>query len=213
MGRTVAGITIPTTPAAQEAEGIVHGAAGEMLFNHSTRVFLFGALKGRRRGLAPDLELLYVAALFHDIGLTSPHAESSRQRFELDGADAARDFLLRHGRSEQDARRAWLAVALHTTPGIPAALEPEIALVTAGVETDVLGLDLGEISETDRAAVVEAYPRPDFKQRIARAFYDGMRRRPETTFGTMNDDVIAHFEPGFQRRDFVQIIESNAWPE
>lgn len=213
MTQTVAGIEIPTTPLAREAAARIRDDAGELLFNHSNRVFLFGALQGARRGLHPDLELLYVAALFHDVGLTGAHPGFSTQRFELDGADAARDFLLQHGRSPQDARTAWLAVALHTTPEVPGALEPEIALVTAGVETDVLGLDLDAIAEEDRAAVITAFPRPGFKEGITRAFYEGVRHRPQTTFGTMNDDVIAAFEPGFQREDFVRIIRSNAWSE
>jgi hypothetical protein len=56
-------------------------------------VFLFGALQGRRRGLRPDLELLCAGVMFHDIGLTEPY-RTSMLRFEVDGANAARDFLL-----------------------------------------------------------------------------------------------------------------------
>jgi len=59
---------------------------------------------------------------------------------------------------------------------------------------------------------VAAHPRPDFKAQILRAFFDGMKDRPDTTFGTMNDDVLAHFLPDFQRGDFVKIIENNPWP-
>ncbi|BAU82528.1 metal dependent phosphohydrolase [Streptomyces laurentii] len=86
-------------------------------------------------------------------------------------------------------------------------------MVTLGVETDVLGLDLTEITEQQRAEVVAAHPRPDFKNRILKAFYEGMAERPDTTFGTMNDDVLAHFAPSFSRKDFVEIIRNNPWPE
>ncbi|MFD8725867.1 diguanylate cyclase, partial [Streptomyces sp. NPDC059629] len=103
--------------------------------------------------------------------------------------------------------------ALHTTPEIPSYLAPETAVVTLGVETDVLGIDLHEITDAQRAEVVAAHPRPDFKNRILKAFYEGMAERPDTTFGTMNDDVLAHFDPSFQRKDFVEIIQNNAWPE
>jgi hypothetical protein len=150
--------------------------------------------------------------MFHDLGLTE-HYRRTDQRFEVDGADLARDFLLDHGRSAAEARTVWLGIALHTTPGIPNHLEPETALVSLGVETDVLGMDLDQITAEEVAAVVAAHPRPDFKNNILRAFYDGMKDRPDTTFGTMNDDVLAHFAPGFTRADFVDIITSSAWPE
>lgn len=212
MAQTIAGITIPDTALTREAAELVRDEAGDTLFDHSSRVFLFGALKGRARGFTVDLEQLYVAALFHDLGLTSRYG-SSMQRFELDGADAARDFLLAHDRSHDVAQTAWLAIALHTTPEIPTRLAPEIALVTAGVETDVLGLQLEEITPSDREAVTEAHPRPNFKRDILAAFNDGMKHRPESTFGTMNDDVLAHFDPSFRRGNFVDVIQSNAWSE
>ncbi|MHA6758943.1 HD domain-containing protein [Streptacidiphilus sp. PAMC 29251] len=212
MTETIAGIAIPDTALAREATELVRAAASPLLFDHSRRVFLFGSLKGRHRGLNADPELLYVGAMFHDLGLTERHRRTD-QRFEVDGADLARDFLLAHGRSQADARAVWLGIALHTTPGIVEHLEPETALVTAGVETDVLGLDLDEITAEQIAAVTEAHQRPNFKQDILKAFTDGMRDRPDTTFGTMNDDVLAHFVPGFVREDFVEIILGSAWPE
>jgi hypothetical protein len=212
MSETIAGVDIPDTDLVGEATRIVRDATDQTLFDHSRRVFLWGSLKAAARGLDVDPELAYVGGLFHDLGLTSQHSTKDR-RFEIDGAEAARTFLLRHGRSETEARTVWLAIALHTTPEVPLHLAPEVAVVTLGVETDVLGLDLDEITDEQRAEVVAAHPRPDFKNRILRAFYDGMVDRPDTTFGTMNDDVLAHFDPGFQRKDFVEIIRGNAWPE
>jgi hypothetical protein len=175
-------------------------------------VFLFASLKGRYRKIEADPELLYVGAMFHDLGLNELYRRTD-QRFEVDGADLARDFLLDHGRSAAEARAVWLGIALHTTPGIPNHLEPETALVSLGVEIDVLGMDLEQITAEEIAAVVAAHPRPDFKSNILRAFYDGMKDRPDPTFGTMNDDVLAHFAPGFTRADFVDIITGSAWPE
>ncbi|WP_429516298.1 HD domain-containing protein [Rhodococcus sp. BE178] len=212
MPEVIAGIAIPDTDLVREATSLVRDVADDTIFNHSRRVFLWGALKSAARGREVDLELAYVGGLFHDLGLTSAYATKDR-RFELDGAEAARTFLLEHGRSEQDSRNVWLAIALHTTPEVPLHLAPEVAVVTLGVETDVLGLDLGEITEQQRTEVVAAHPRPDFKNRILQAFYHGMADRPDTTFGTMNDDVLAHFDPSFQRKDFVEIIQNNAWPE
>ena len=212
MPEIIAGISVPNSPLAREATALVRNATDDTLYNHSRRVFLWGSLKAAARGLEVDPELAYVGALFHDLGLTSQYAQLDR-RFELDGAEAARAFLLEHGRTEQEARDVWLAIALHTTPEVPHRLAPEVAVVSLGVETDVLGLDLGEITGEQRAAVVAAHPRPDFKNRILKAFYRGMAVRPETTFGTMNDDVLAHFDPAFRRANFVGMVQGSTWPE
>jgi HD superfamily phosphodiesterase len=212
MPETIAGISIPDTALVREATALVREAADDTLFDHSRRVFLWGSLKAAARGLDVDPELAYVGGLFHDLGLTPAYGTKDR-RFELDGAEAARSFLLDHGRTEQEARNVWLAIALHTTPEVPVQLAPEVAVVTLGVETDVLGFDLDEITDSQRAEVLAYHPRPDFKNRILQAFYQGMANRPDTTFGTMNDDVLAHFDPTFVRKNFVEIIQDNAWPE
>jgi hypothetical protein len=151
--------------------------------------------------------------MFHDLGLNEPFRSTSVLRFEVDGANAARNFVLEHGATETDARKVWLGIALHTTPGIPEFLDPETALVTAGVETDVLGIDRDGVSEEARAAVTAAHPRPDFKRRIFAAFNEGFKQRPNTTFGTVNADVLAHFDDTFTRGDFVDVIRNNTWPE
>lgn len=217
MSESIAGITVPDTALARAATALVRDASddpliGDTLFHHSRRVFFWGMLKSRSRGLEVDPELAYVGGMFHDLGLTQKF-RTTDQRFEIDGADAAYSFLREHGRSEADSRNVWLAIALHTTPEIPLHLAPEVGVVTLGVETDVLGLELEQVAEADRQAVVEAHPRPDFKRQILHAFYQGMADRPDTTFGTMNDDVLAHFDLRFKRANFVDIIESNAWPE
>jgi HD domain len=209
---TIAGIVIPDTDLVREVTEYIRGAENDLLFNHSRRVFLFGALQGRRLGLKPDLELLYVGAMFHDLGLTERYRTSDR-RFEVDSANAARDFLVERGYDPADAEKVWLGIALHTTPGIPEYLEPEIALVTAGVETDVLGIGRDDLSAEALAAVTAAHPRPDFKNRILGAFTDGFKHRPQSTFGTVNADVLEHFDPKFVREDFVEVIMGNTWPE
>ncbi|NUS91319.1 MAG: diguanylate cyclase, partial [Nocardia sp.] len=105
------------------------------------------------------------------------------------------------------------AVALHTTPGIPEHMESEIALVHAGVTTDVLGIGYHDLAPADIEAVVAAHPRPDFKRQILAAFAHGFDDRPDTTFGTVNADVLAHLRPGFVRTDFVDLVEAGPWPE
>lgn len=209
---SIAGIRIPDSALVLEATDFIRDAEDDLLFHHSRRVFLFGALQGLRRGLQPDLELLYVAAMFHDLGLTERYGTSSL-RFEVDGANAARDFLTAHGVDEADAAKVWLGIALHTTPGVPEFLDPEVALLQAGVEVDVVGIGREHLAPDALAAVTAAHPRPQFKQRILAAFNDGMKHRPLTTAGTMNADVLAHFDPTFERVDFVDKILNNSWPE
>ncbi|MFE9578556.1 HD domain-containing protein [Nocardia sp. NPDC006044] len=212
MTEHIAGIAIPDSRLVAEATELVRACAPPLLFHHSRRVYLFGMLQGQLRGLQPDPELLYVGAMFHDLGLTGTY-RTENQRFEVDGADEARRFLTAHGIDDEAAQRVWTAIALHTTPGIPEHMAPEIALVTAGVETDVLGIGYGDLAPADIAAVTAAHPRPDFKRQILAAFTDGFADRPDTTFGTVNADVLAHFVPGFVRTDFVEVIRSNPWPE
>ncbi len=209
---TVAGIVIPDTALVREATEFIRGAEDDVLFHHSRRVFLFGALHGRRLGLHADPELLYVGAMFHDLGLTARYGTST-QRFEMDGADAARDFLLAHGAAPSDADNVWLGIALHTTPEVTGRLSPETALLAAGVKTDVVGVGRDDLGPEAIDAVAAAHPRPDFKNRILAAFNDGMKHRPDTTFGTMNADVLAHFDPAFKRGNLVDSIVNSSWPE
>ncbi|MEV3871907.1 HD domain-containing protein [Streptomyces sp. NPDC049906] len=208
----VAGVSVPDTEVAAAATEFVRDTTSELIYHHSRRVYFFGALQGARRGLGFDPELLYVAAMFHDVGLGEPHRSSGR-RFEVDGADAARDFLRGYGLPEDSVRRVWTAIALHTTPGIPEHLEPEVALVTAGVEYDVLGIGYHDLADHLRTAVTAAHPRPDFKRRILGAFTDGIAPKPATTFGNVKADVLRHFVPDFTPGDFVQVIRDSPWPE
>lgn len=212
MAESIAGIAIPDSTVAREATELMRDAASELIFDHSRRVFVFGALRGRDQGMSFDAELVYVGAMFHDLGLTERYRRTD-QRFEIDGADEAHRFLLSHGITEEAADQVWTGIALHTTPEVPLHMAPEAALVTRGVELDVLGIGYDAISDEERAAVVAAHPRPNFKKQILAAFTDGIKDRPETTFGNVKADVLEHFVPGFQRIDFVEVIKNNAWPE
>ncbi|MCQ4628960.1 HD domain-containing protein [Shinella sp. CPCC 100929] len=202
---------IPDTKLAKAITEFIRDTETDLLFNHSSRVYHFGALAGVHGNLKFDRELLYAGAMFHDIGLMPSHS-SKHERFEVDGAHAARDFLRSHGIPEADAYTVWTAIALHTTPGVPHHMHPVVALVTAGVEMDVLGLTYDQYSEAERTAVVGAFPRtPKFKEDIIQAFYDGIRHKPETTFGNVKADVIADKEPHFHRGNFCSVIRCSHW--
>ncbi|MFF9623656.1 HD domain-containing protein [Streptomyces griseosporeus] len=207
-----AGVLVPDTRLAREATELIRDTTSELIYHHSRRVYFFGSLQGRRRDLGFDPELLYIGAMFHDVGLNEEFRTGGR-RFEVDSADEARRFLRSYDVPEDSVRRVWTAIALHTTPGIPEHMEPEVALVTAGVEYDVLGIGYADLPADDREAVVALHPRPDFKRRILAAFTDGIRPRPETTFGNVKADVLQHYVPGFRRGDFVRTIQDSPWAE
>jgi HD domain len=211
-GPTAAAVTIPDTKLARDATDLVRDSTTNLIYNHSRRVFWFGSLQGRNRGLSFDPEVLYVGAMFHDLDLNE-QCRSSGRRFEVDSADEARRFLQGHGVPEDSIRRVWTAIALHTTPGIPELMEPEVALVTAGVEYDVLGIGYHDISDADRAEITSLHPRPDFKRSILQAFTEGIAPKPDTTFGNVKADVLQRFVPGYERTNFVDIIENSDWPE
>src|SRR5262245_40589976 len=139
MINEISGVKIPDSQLAREATQFIRDTESDLLYQHSTRVYFWGALAGKRKGLTFDPELLYTAAMFHDVGLTSGFRES-RLRFEVDGANAARDFLRSHRISESDIEKVWLAIALHTTPGISAHLHPVSALTEEGVMMDLAAL-------------------------------------------------------------------------
>ena len=208
----VNGITVPDSTLARAVTEFVRDTETDLLFNHSSRVYFFGALAGRQRRLAVDHELLYAATMFHDVGLMPSHSSPDR-RFEVDSANAARAFLDSHGVDPSDVEKVWTGIALHTTPGVPEFMHPVIALTTAGVEMDVLGLKYRDYPADMRDAIANAYPRSEaFKEDIIQAFYDGNQHKPGTTFGNVNADVLADKDPHVHRGNFCSVIRNSLWP-
>lgn len=207
----VAGVAPPATDLARAATEFLHRESTPLLVRHSHRVFLWGALLARERDVEVDHELLHVAAAFHDVGLLAGH-RSDTERFEIDGADAALAFLDGHGSTPDRSDVVWQAIALHTTPEVPRRMRPEIALLQAGVEYDVMGRDFDALAPDAREAVLAAHPRDGFKDGIVRAFHDGFVFKPATTFGTMNADVLARLSPGTEPGSFVDAIHDAPFP-
>ena len=211
MTHSIHGVTIPDTKLGRAVTEFVRDTETDLLFNHSSRVYFFGAIAGRQRGLSVNPELLYAATMFHDVGLMPSHS-SADLRFEVDGANAAREFLASHKVDPVDIEKVWAGIALHTTPGVPEFMHPVIALTTAGVEMDVLGLTYDRYRDDVREAVVAAFPRtPRFKEDILQAFYDGIKHKPGTTFGNVKADVIADKEPHFHHGNFCSVIRASHW--
>jgi predicted hydrolase (HD superfamily) len=210
MADVISGIKIPDSKMAREATELVREHQTEMLFNHSVRVYVFGAMKGIRQDLKFDSELLYVAALFHDMGLVDTY-ETEAKRFEVDGADAAREFLRSHGISEPKADLVWEAIALHATPGIPQYMRPEIALTQSGVLMDVVGAGFDEYSPQQRDQVIAAFPRHDFKNEFVQIQTRSALRKPQTTFGTVNVEYIEGYDPTFRKPNVCARIRNAPW--
>ena len=211
MSEVIAGVEVPETAAVAEASRLIQETTSPLIYHHSRRVFFFSQIHARRLDVKPDPELLYLVAMFHDAGLVTPFS-AVEQRFEVDGADHGRKFLLDRGFSTAAAETVWTAIALHTTPGIPGRMGPEIATTHFGVLTDVLGFGLDGLDADQVAEILAAHPRGDFKHEFLRAYLDGLKNRPETTNGTVNSDVLEHFIPGFRRTTSVERILGSAWP-
>lgn len=212
MVNSVAGVKIPDSKIAKEAADLLREYGSELLWNHSNRAYLFGEIQGREAGLKYDSELLYVSALFHDLGLTSQYS-SPDKRFEVDGANAARSFLQQHSMEDESVRLVWDAIALHTTIGVAEYKESEVSLLYSGVGLDVMGDGYHQFPEKLREEVVSAYPRNNFKEKILPAFYEGFKHKPETTFGNIKADVCERFMPDYKSPDFCECVLHSPWKE
>ncbi|HEY9715323.1 MAG TPA: HD domain-containing protein [Chroococcales cyanobacterium] len=211
--------TIPDSSLAKEATEILREHSTDLLFNHSMRVYLFAAEQGRQQKLRFDPELLYIAAAFHDLGLTKTFS-SADERFEVDGANAARQFLAAHKISEErplisdeQIQTVWEAIALHTTPGITQYMRPEVALLYSGVVLDVLGTGFDQFPAELRNEIVARYPRKDFKKRFLETYFNGFAHKTWTTYGTVNAAVCEYFIPGFNPPNACDLIMSSPFPD
>ena len=204
----IAEIAIPDSALAREATDFVREESTRLLFHHSRRVFLWGSLQAERLSLDYDPELFYVGAMFHDVGLLEGH-RSEHERFEIDGANAARAFLERHGLPEERVMTVWESIALHTTRQVPNYMRPVVRLVALGVQYDVNGLDFDTLTAEQRDAVLAAHPRTKFKTGMIEALAAGVRDKPETAVGTMLTDMLEATVPGYERPNVCDAIQNS----
>jgi hypothetical protein len=212
MSTLSSSLIIPDSLLAKEVTGIAREYSTDLLFNHSMRVYLFAAEQGRQQTLEFDPELLYVAAAFHDLGLTKKFS-SPNDRFEVDGANAARQFLIAHNVPELQIHTVWEAIALHTTPGVTQYMSPEVVLLYSGVGLDVLGRGLDQFPADVREEIVAKYPRKNFKQEFLQAYFAGFAHKPATTYGTVNVGVCERFIPGFKNLDSSALMLASPFPD
>jgi hypothetical protein len=198
----------PDTQLTREATGLLHEYSTPLLINHSHRVYFWANELGRQSGQKYDQELLFICAAFHDLGLLKSH-RTADDRFEVDSANTVRQFLEHHNVPAARIQVAWDSIALHTTPGIAAYKAIEVELIYNGVGVDSLGINYQAIPEDLRKKVVTQFPRVNFHQEIAKAFFDGVGYRPKTTEGTCNEDLCSHFIRNYKHSNFYdQVINS-----
>jgi hypothetical protein len=205
-------LVIPDSSLAKEATNLLREHSTDLLINHSIRVYLFAAEQGRQQKLRFDPELLYVASAFHDFGLLKKFS-SEDERFEVDGANALRQFLTAHKVPEEQVQLAWEAIALHTTPGVTRYMRPEVALLNSGVGLDVLGTGLDQFPSDLRDEIVARYPRKNFKKDFLQAYFAGFAHKPDSTFGTVNAAICERFIPGYKSPNAVDRMAASPFPD
>ena len=209
----VAGIRIPRSELASAAATFAHQNCADFLFNHCMRTFTFGALLLRHQARAFNADNAFAAAALHDLGLLQPF-ESADGSFEIDGADAAEQFMLKHHSSAADADQVWHAIELHDGKwALTVRQGPEAMLVSLGAGTDVYGPGPGDLESRQIAEVLAAFPRRQFKQRFTSLLITHCERKPNSQRATWLEGVCRAHAPGVQADSVEQHIAEADFPE
>src|SRR6202042_2794274 len=207
----LAGIKVPDTVLVRDAIDLSRNASEPFLFNHAMRSWLFGVLLSESTERAPDAELLAVATILHDLGLTDRY--TAENRFEVDGANAARSFLTGRGISTQQMQVVWDAIALHTTRSIALHKEPEVAMTHSGIAVDAIGVGLDRIPTDKLQAILAAFPRLALKNQLQSSLCNIVRRKPATSFDNILRDFGTRYVEGFTPPNFADVVANSPFSE
>ena len=207
----LAGIEVPDTALVRDAIDLSRTLSEPYLFNHVMRSWLFGILLSEGVDPAPDPELLAVSAVLHDLGLTGRY--TAENRFEVDGANAARAFLKGRGMSTQQMQVVWDAIALHTTPSIALHKEPEVAMTHSGITVDVIGIGLNRIPQDKQRAILTEFPRLAFKNQFKTCLCNVVRQKPTSSFDNVLRDFGIRYVEGFTAPSFADLFENAPFSE
>jgi HD domain len=207
----LAGIKVVDTPLVRDATDLVRSSSEPYLFNHAMRSWLFSALIAEETKPAPDPELLAVSVLLHDRGLTDRYA--AEQRFEVDGANAARAFLKERGMPAQQMQLVWDAIALHTTPSIAIHKEPEVVTAHSGIAVDVVGAGPDRIRPEALGAILAEFPRLAMKRQFRDCLRSVVRRKPATSYDNLLRDIGIRYVAGFTAPNFADFLENVPFAE
>ena len=210
LPKVVAGIAFVDSKIATEATKLAQEASPLFLFNHAVRTFLFGALTGKASGLKVDHELLYIACILHDIGLTEQFVGDLP--FEIQGAQAASRFLEAHGLAKDKSAIVWDGIAMHAS-AIGEFKQPEIALVGAGAGADVVGPDFSVIKKADVNEVVRAFPRLKFKDEFVKTCASVVRQYPRGASRGFMRDIGERYVPDFHPPNICDAITQAPFDE
>ena len=203
---TIGGIIAPDSDLADKAAALAAQAHSEVLLNHVHRTWWFAEFLGRKREMKYDRELLYIASLLHDLGLSASHAAD--KRFEVDGADAASRFLLANDYPKSKAEIVWDAIALHALADIADRKQSEVALVHFGAHVDVMGLRMEEITPSLIDDTLALYPRIGMKAAFTEALAEVARKKPHTAIGTGLADIGRRLVHGLEIPNVCDIIHA-----
>ena len=206
-----AGIKVPDTVLVQDAIDLSRSLLQPFLFNHVMRSWLFGILISETAEVAPEAELLAVAAILHDLGLTERY--TAENRFEVDGANAAREFMKERGISAQQTQVVWDAIALHTTPTLALHKEPEVVMTHSGIAVDVLGAGLDRIPQEKQRAILAAFPRLAFKDEFKGCLCNVVRQKPMTALDNILRDFGIRYVEGFAPPNFADLVAGAPFSE
>jgi hypothetical protein len=206
----IAGIRLVDSALAKRATALAREASPAFLFHHALRTYVFGALIGRARAYRYDEELLYLACVLHDLGLTERFM--GEMPFEIQGAEAAARFLEGHGMNKERLLVVWDGIAMHPL-AIAHHKRPEIALVAAGATADVLGPEPSEVSEGVRDRVVRALPRIGFKRAFVRSCAEVVQRFPRGATRSFVRDIGERYVSGFRPANICDAIEQAPFRE
>jgi hypothetical protein len=188
--RVLAGVTIPDTPLITATLAFARAHSDDFAYNHIIRSMLLGFIITDKipEIASRDREVHAVAALLHDIGW-DPTGElvSKDKRFEVDGANAARDFLRREAPSwdKHRVQLVWDAIALHTTGSIVFHKEAEVQACSYGIWADFQGPDRvygGLLTWDEYNVVVKEFPRLDLMANLKNVMCHICITKPETTY-------------------------------
>jgi hypothetical protein len=205
------GIQVPDTSLVRDAIDLARSSSESYLFNHVMRSWLFSILLSEGVEVGPDAELLAVSVVLHDLGLTDRYI--GENRFEVDGANAARTFLKSRSISTQKTQIVWDAIALHTTRSIALHKEPEVAMTQVGIAADVFGLGLDRIPSDKQRGILAEFPRLAFKNQFKTCLCNIVRRKPETSFDNVLRDVGSRYVDGYKAPNFADLLASSPFSE
>lgn len=206
--KEIAGVRLPDSALCQAATELAARVSEPFLFNHVMRSCIYAEWIGQRKGAVYDREILYVATVLHDLGLT-PLA-GVKARFEIEGADAAKELLEQLGMDDRRVHTVWDSIALHTTPEIPARKGTEMGLCQLGVACDTRGIPVGIAADALPAQVLEVYPRLEMHAKLLDTLVGLYRKNAAACSSHAVSDACERRVPGFRRFNMCDVLVEHA---